>query len=169
MNINSKEREYTANSTLTRRRTRSQKTSGSLRSKLEVFIWRHVVYIPAKYAIHKINEHSCIGNRLRRYRKQTGIINPYLLRRSRITYSILARISRFQYWNYLLQYFNPREASVTSPTMNVTSSLVKLFWKNVQNIVTTIYNMHINFENNINNKRLILIWRPSNALSPNPW
>jgi hypothetical protein len=40
MNINSKEREYTANSTLTRRRTRSQKTSGSLRSKLEVFIWR---------------------------------------------------------------------------------------------------------------------------------
>jgi hypothetical protein len=46
ININSKEREYTANSTLTRRRTRSRKTSGSLRSKLEVFIWRHVVYMP---------------------------------------------------------------------------------------------------------------------------
>ena len=46
MNINSKERKNTANSTLTRRRTRSQKTSGSLRSKLEVFIWRHVVYVP---------------------------------------------------------------------------------------------------------------------------
>ena len=45
MNINSKEREYTANSTLTRRRTRRQKTSGSLRSKLEVFIWCHVVYM----------------------------------------------------------------------------------------------------------------------------
>jgi hypothetical protein len=49
MNINSKEREYTANSTLTRRRTRSQKTSGSLRSKLEVFIWHHVVYIPKSW------------------------------------------------------------------------------------------------------------------------
>ena len=49
MNINSKEREYTANSTLTRRRTRSQKTSGSLRSKLEVFIWRHIVYIPKSW------------------------------------------------------------------------------------------------------------------------
>ena len=49
MNINSKEREYTANSTLTRRRTRSQKTSGFLRSKLEVFIWRHVVYIPKSW------------------------------------------------------------------------------------------------------------------------
>jgi hypothetical protein len=46
MNINSKERENTANSTLTRRRTRSQKTSGSLRSKLEVFIWHHVIYVP---------------------------------------------------------------------------------------------------------------------------
>ena len=46
MNINSKERENTANSTLRRRCTRSQKTSGSLRSKLEVFIWRHVVYVP---------------------------------------------------------------------------------------------------------------------------
>jgi hypothetical protein len=43
-----------------------------------------------KYAIHKINKHSCIENRLRRYRKQTGIINPYPLRRYRITYSILA-------------------------------------------------------------------------------
>jgi hypothetical protein len=49
MNINSKEREYTANFTLTRRHTRSQKTSGSLRSKLEVFIWRHVVYIPKSW------------------------------------------------------------------------------------------------------------------------
>jgi hypothetical protein len=46
MNINSKEREITTNSTSTRRRTRSQKTSGSLCSKLEVFIWRHVVYVP---------------------------------------------------------------------------------------------------------------------------
>ena len=46
MNINSKERENTTNSTSTRRRTRSQKTSGSLCSKLEVFIWRHVVYMP---------------------------------------------------------------------------------------------------------------------------
>jgi hypothetical protein len=46
MNINSKERENTAKTTLTRRRTRSQKTSGSLRFKLEVFIWRHVVYVP---------------------------------------------------------------------------------------------------------------------------
>ena len=46
MNINSKERKNTANSNLTRRRTRSQTTSGSLRSKLEVFIWRHVVYVP---------------------------------------------------------------------------------------------------------------------------
>jgi SUMO ligase MMS21 Smc5/6 complex component len=27
------------------------------------------------YAIHKINKHLCIGNRLRRYRKQTGNIN----------------------------------------------------------------------------------------------
>ena len=39
MNINSKEREYTANSTLTRRRTGSQKTSGSLLSKLEVMLF----------------------------------------------------------------------------------------------------------------------------------
>ena len=46
MNINSKERENTTNPTLTRRRTRSQKTSGSLCSKLEVFIWCHVVYVP---------------------------------------------------------------------------------------------------------------------------
>jgi hypothetical protein len=46
MNINSKERETTTNSTSTRRRTRSQKTSGSLCSKLEVFIWRHVAYVP---------------------------------------------------------------------------------------------------------------------------
>jgi hypothetical protein len=46
MNINSKERENTTNSTSTRRRTRSQKTSGSLCSKLEVFIWQHVVYVP---------------------------------------------------------------------------------------------------------------------------
>ena len=46
MNINSKERENTTNSTSTKRRTRSQKTSGSLCSKLEVFIWRHVVYVP---------------------------------------------------------------------------------------------------------------------------
>jgi hypothetical protein len=43
MNFNSKERECTANSTLTRRRTRSQKTSGSLRSKLEVFIHHDVM------------------------------------------------------------------------------------------------------------------------------
>ena len=50
MNINSKEREYTANSTLTRRRTRSQNTSGSLRSKLEVFIWRHVVYVAKSWS-----------------------------------------------------------------------------------------------------------------------
>ena len=49
MNINSIERENTANSTLTRRRTRSQKTSGYLRFKLEVFIWRHVVYIPKSW------------------------------------------------------------------------------------------------------------------------
>ena len=33
-------------STSTRRRTRRQKTSGSLCSKLEIFIWRHVVYVP---------------------------------------------------------------------------------------------------------------------------
>jgi hypothetical protein len=46
MNINSKERENTTNSISTRRRTRSQKMSGSLCSKLEVFIWRHVVYVP---------------------------------------------------------------------------------------------------------------------------
>jgi hypothetical protein len=46
MNINSKERENTANSTLTRRRKGNQKTSASLRSKLELFIWRHVVYVP---------------------------------------------------------------------------------------------------------------------------
>jgi hypothetical protein len=46
MNINSKERENSTNSTSTRRRTQSQKTSGSLYSKLEVFIWRHVVYVP---------------------------------------------------------------------------------------------------------------------------
>jgi hypothetical protein len=37
-NINSKEREITTNFTSTRRRTQSQKTSGSLCSKLEVFI-----------------------------------------------------------------------------------------------------------------------------------
>jgi hypothetical protein len=46
MNINSKERENTTNSTSTRGRTRSQKTSGSVCSKLEIFIWRHVVYVP---------------------------------------------------------------------------------------------------------------------------
>ena len=46
MNIKSKEREYTANSTLTRRRTQSQETSGSLGSKLEVFIRRNVVSVP---------------------------------------------------------------------------------------------------------------------------
>jgi hypothetical protein len=43
MKINSKERENTTNSTSTRRRARSQKTSGS---KLKVFIWRHVFYVP---------------------------------------------------------------------------------------------------------------------------
>jgi integrase len=37
-----------------------------------------------------MSSHSCIVNRLRRYRKQTGNINPHSLRRSRITYSILA-------------------------------------------------------------------------------
>jgi hypothetical protein len=36
--INSKEGENTTNSTSTRRRTRSQKTSGYLCSKLEIFI-----------------------------------------------------------------------------------------------------------------------------------
>ena len=46
MNINSKERENTTNSTSTRRRTRNQKTSGSICSKLEVFIWRHVLFVP---------------------------------------------------------------------------------------------------------------------------
>jgi hypothetical protein len=46
MNINSEERENTTNFTSTRRRTRSQQTSGSLCSKLEVFIWHHVVYVP---------------------------------------------------------------------------------------------------------------------------
>jgi hypothetical protein len=46
MNINSKERENTTNSTSTRRRTRSQETSESLCSKLEVFIWRHVAHVP---------------------------------------------------------------------------------------------------------------------------
>jgi hypothetical protein len=46
MNINSKEMENTTNSTSPRRRTRSQKTSGSLCSNLEVFIWRHIVYVP---------------------------------------------------------------------------------------------------------------------------
>ena len=53
MNINSKERETTTNSTSTRRRTRSQKTSGSLCSKLEVFIWRHVVYVPKSSTIFR--------------------------------------------------------------------------------------------------------------------
>jgi hypothetical protein len=48
MNINSKERENTKNSTSTRSHTRSQKTSGFLCSKLEVFIWNHVVYTCAK-------------------------------------------------------------------------------------------------------------------------
>ena len=46
MNINSKERENTTNSTSTRRCTQTQKTSGSLCCKLEVFIWRRVVYVP---------------------------------------------------------------------------------------------------------------------------
>ena len=46
MNINSKERENSTNYTSTRRRTRNQKTSVSLCSKPEVFIWRHVVYVP---------------------------------------------------------------------------------------------------------------------------
>ena len=46
MNINSKERENTTNSTSTRSHKRSQITSGSLCSKLKVFIWRHVVYVP---------------------------------------------------------------------------------------------------------------------------
>jgi hypothetical protein len=40
------ERENTTNSTSTRKRTQSQKTSGSLCSQLQVFIWRHVVYVP---------------------------------------------------------------------------------------------------------------------------
>jgi hypothetical protein len=53
MNINSKERETTTNSTSTRRRTRSQKTSGSLCSKLEVFIWRHVAYVPKSSTIFR--------------------------------------------------------------------------------------------------------------------
>jgi hypothetical protein len=48
--------------------------------------WQH----NDKYAIHKLTKHSCIENRLRRYRKQTGNINPHPLRRSRITYSIPA-------------------------------------------------------------------------------
>jgi hypothetical protein len=46
MNINSKERENTTNTTSTMRHTQTQNTSGSLCSKLEVFIWRHVVYVP---------------------------------------------------------------------------------------------------------------------------
>jgi hypothetical protein len=46
ININSKERQNSTNSTSTRRRTQSQKTSGSLCSKLQVFIWRHLVYVP---------------------------------------------------------------------------------------------------------------------------
>ena len=46
LEITKLKRKNTANSTLSRRRTQSQKTSGSLRSKLEVFIWRHVVYVP---------------------------------------------------------------------------------------------------------------------------
>ena len=56
LNVVIHEREYTANSTLTRRCTRSQKTSGSLRSnKLEVFIWHHVVYIPKSWTtFHRI-------------------------------------------------------------------------------------------------------------------
>ena len=54
MNINSKERENTTNSTSTWMRTRSQQTSGSLCSKLEVFIWRHVVYVPKSLTIHGI-------------------------------------------------------------------------------------------------------------------
>ena len=53
MNIISKERETTTNSTSTRRRTRSQKTSGSVCSKLEVFIWRHVVYVPKSSTIFR--------------------------------------------------------------------------------------------------------------------
>jgi hypothetical protein len=40
--------------------------------------------------MHKITKHSCIVNRLRRYRKQTGNINPHPWQRSLITYSILA-------------------------------------------------------------------------------
>ena len=53
MNINSKERNNSANSNLTRRRTRSQETSGSLRCKLEVFTWRHVVYVPKSSTIFR--------------------------------------------------------------------------------------------------------------------
>jgi hypothetical protein len=53
MNINSKERKNSANTNLTRRRTRSQETSGSLRSKLEVSTWRHVVYVPKSSTIFR--------------------------------------------------------------------------------------------------------------------
>ena len=53
MNINSKERKNSANSNLTRRRTRSQETSGSLRSKLEVSTGRHVVYVPKSSTIFR--------------------------------------------------------------------------------------------------------------------
>ena len=43
---NSKERENTTNATSTRRPTRSQQTSESVCSKMEVFIWRNVFYVP---------------------------------------------------------------------------------------------------------------------------
>jgi hypothetical protein len=45
MNINSKEREYTANSNSTRRRTRSQKSKDLYVLNWKSSIWRHVVYV----------------------------------------------------------------------------------------------------------------------------
>ena len=45
---------YTANSTLTRRRTRSQKTSGSLRSKLEVHMTLCCLYTKVMNNISRI-------------------------------------------------------------------------------------------------------------------
>jgi hypothetical protein len=73
MNINSKEREDITNSTSTRRRTWSQRTSGSLCSKLEVFIWRHVVYVQKSSTLFR-GILICVGGISNIFGKKRNII-----------------------------------------------------------------------------------------------
>jgi hypothetical protein len=62
-------------------------------------------YTMISIAIHKINKHSCIGNRIRRYRKQTGNINPHPLRRSRITYNSIFAYHWAHNATYVVEHF----------------------------------------------------------------